>query len=106
MVSRKFKRIKVRVRTPISKTGNGAFPGGKINNLLLIGTNGDNGNDGKRYLVKGLRGLLNHSMMAIAEQYQKVEEKLDRIFSFLINYYTKSIVAFGPKSNEDYFLIG
>ena len=68
MVSRKFKRIKVRVRTPISKTGNGAFSGGKINNLLLIGANGDNGNDGKRYLVKGLRGLLNHSMMALAEQ--------------------------------------
>ncbi|MGC9780222.1 MAG: hypothetical protein HZR80_13335 [Candidatus Heimdallarchaeota archaeon] len=68
MVSRKFKRIKVRVRTPITKTGNGAFSGGKVNNLLLLGTNGENGNDGKRYLVKGIRGLLNHSMMAIAKQ--------------------------------------
>ena len=66
MIERKFKRIKVRVRTPIAKTGNGAFSGGKINNFLLIGTNSDN--DGKRYLVKGLRGLVNHSMMALAEQ--------------------------------------
>jgi len=68
MVSRKFKRIKVRVRTPIAKTGNGAFSGGKVNNLLLLGTIGKNGSDGKRYLVKGIRGLLNHSMMAIAKQ--------------------------------------
>lgn len=68
MVSRKFKRIKVRVKTPIAKTGNGAIAGGKRNNLLLLGTNGENGNDGKRYLVKGIRGLLNHSMMALAKQ--------------------------------------
>jgi hypothetical protein len=68
MVSKKFKRIKVRLRTPIAKTGNGSVSGGKINNLLLLGTNGENGNDGKRYLVKGLRGLLNHSMMALAKQ--------------------------------------
>ncbi|NHJ32015.1 MAG: hypothetical protein FK732_04050 [Asgard group archaeon] len=68
LVSRKFKRIKVRVRTPIAKTGNGVISGGKINNLLLLGTNGENGNDGKRYLVKGIRGLLNHSMMALAKQ--------------------------------------
>ncbi len=65
-VSRKFKRIKIEMRTPIAKPGNGQISNGKINNLLLIG-NGT-GKEGKRYLVKGLRGLLNHSMMTIAEQ--------------------------------------
>ncbi|MHA1306613.1 MAG: RAMP superfamily CRISPR-associated protein [Candidatus Heimdallarchaeota archaeon] len=55
--------------TPIAKTGNGAVSGGKINNLLLLGTmNGENGNDGKRYLVKGIRGMINHSMMALAKK--------------------------------------
>jgi hypothetical protein len=54
----------MRVRTPIAKTGNGAVPGGKINNLLVL----DNGEEGKRYLVKGLRGLLNHAMMALAKE--------------------------------------
>ncbi len=63
-ISRKFKRIKVRIKTPIAKTGNGAVPGGKINNLLVL----DNREEGKSYLVKGLRGLLNHSMMAIAKE--------------------------------------
>jgi hypothetical protein len=63
-VSRKFKRIKIHLRTPIAKTGNGSISGGKINNLLVL----DNGDEGKSYLVKGLRGLLNHSMMAIAKE--------------------------------------
>lgn len=67
-VSRKFKRIKIEMRTPIAKPGNGHISSGKINNLLLIGNGTEDGKEGKRYLVKGLRGLLNHSMMTIAEQ--------------------------------------
>lgn len=68
IVSRKFKRIKVRVRTPIAKTGNGTIAGGKTNNFLLLGSDSENGKEGKQYLVKGIRGLVNHAMMAIAKQ--------------------------------------
>lgn len=64
MVSRKFKRIKVRVKTPIAKTGNGAIAGGKTNNFLLI----ENGKEGKKYLVKGIRGLVSHAMMNRAKE--------------------------------------
>ncbi|MBD3189808.1 MAG: hypothetical protein GF308_04150, partial [Candidatus Heimdallarchaeota archaeon] len=67
MVSRTFKRLKIQMETPLATPGNGAVSGGKINNLLLLGT-GDGTKYGKRYLVKGLRGLINHSMMALAEQ--------------------------------------
>lgn len=64
IVSRKFKRIKVRVKTPIAKTGNGAIAGGKTNNFLLV----ENGKEGKKYLVKGIRGLVNHAMMNRAKE--------------------------------------
>ncbi len=37
---------------------------GKTNNFLLI----ENGKEGKKYLVKGIRGLVNHAMMNIAKQ--------------------------------------
>ncbi|MHA1435722.1 MAG: RAMP superfamily CRISPR-associated protein [Candidatus Heimdallarchaeota archaeon] len=67
-VSRKFKRIKITANTPISKPCNGHISGGKINNLLLISKGSEDGTEGKKYLIKGLRGLLNHSMMAIAKQ--------------------------------------
>ncbi|HUU77603.1 MAG TPA: RAMP superfamily CRISPR-associated protein [candidate division Zixibacteria bacterium] len=67
IVSRKFKRIKIVANTPIAKPGNGQISGGKINNLLLI-SNGTEEKEGKIYLIKGLRGLLNHSMMALAKQ--------------------------------------
>ncbi len=68
-ISRKFKRIIILAQTPISKTGNGPAVGGKVNNLLLLGNGSekDNGN-GKRYLVKGIRGWINHAMMAIAKE--------------------------------------
>lgn len=66
MVSRTFKRIKISFRTPIATTGNGPVAGGKINNLLVLGTLGTE--KGKHYLVKSLRGLVNHSMMTIAQQ--------------------------------------
>jgi hypothetical protein len=68
IVSRKFKRIKITAQTPIAKPGNGQVTGGKINNLLLISNGEENGKEGKTYLIKGLRGLLNHSMMALAKQ--------------------------------------
>ncbi|MHA1186975.1 MAG: hypothetical protein ACTSSK_08910, partial [Candidatus Heimdallarchaeota archaeon] len=67
-VTRKFKRIKITANTPISKPGNGHISGGKINNLLLIANGSEDGKEGKKYLIKGLRGLLNHSMMATAKQ--------------------------------------
>ncbi len=66
IVSRKIKRIKIKVKTPITKPCNGAVRSGKINNLLLLGNGG--GEEGKKYLIKGLRGLLNHSMMSVAKQ--------------------------------------
>lgn len=56
----------VQLETPIAKTGNGPAVGGKVNNLLLLGS--ENGKDGKKYLVKGLRGWLNHAMMALAKE--------------------------------------
>ncbi|MGC9778756.1 MAG: hypothetical protein HZR80_05895 [Candidatus Heimdallarchaeota archaeon] len=68
IVSRKFKRIKITANTPIAKPSNGQVSNGKINNLLLIGNGSEDGKEGKRYLLKGLRGLLNHSMMALAKQ--------------------------------------
>ncbi|MHA1638732.1 MAG: RAMP superfamily CRISPR-associated protein [Candidatus Heimdallarchaeota archaeon] len=67
-VSRTFKRITVRMRTPIAKTGNGTIGGGKINNLLSLGKEGRAGKEGTMYLVKGLRGLLGHAMMALAKE--------------------------------------
>ncbi len=67
-VSRKFKRIKITANTPIAKPGNGHISGGKINNLLLTSNGSGEEKEGKTYLIKGLRGLLNHSMMAVAKQ--------------------------------------
>lgn len=68
-VSRKFKRIVISAQTPISKTGNGPAVGGKVNNLLLLGNSSENDKEnGKRYLVKGIRGWINHAMMAIARK--------------------------------------
>lgn len=68
-VSRKFKRLVVKIETPITKTGNGPAVGGKINNLLLLGSGSENSKEnGKRYLVKGIRGWINHAMMAIAKR--------------------------------------
>ncbi|MGC9780503.1 MAG: hypothetical protein HZR80_14750 [Candidatus Heimdallarchaeota archaeon] len=71
-VTRKFKRLVIKIETPQAKTGNGPAVGGKINNLLLIGAEGGNGKDGKKYLVKGLRGWINHAMMTLAKE-QRVE---------------------------------
>jgi hypothetical protein len=63
---RTFKRLKIRLETPIATPGNGAVNNGNINQLLLLMNDGTK--HGKRYLVKGLRGLMNHSMMSIAQQ--------------------------------------
>jgi len=67
-ITRKFKRLVILLETPIAKTGNGPAVGGKVNNLLLLGSENGNGKDGKRYLVKGLRGWVNHAMMALAKE--------------------------------------
>ncbi|NPD90695.1 MAG: hypothetical protein HGN29_18445 [Asgard group archaeon] len=68
-VTRKFKRLVVEIETPIAKTGNGPAVGGKVNNLLLLGNSSENNKEnGKRYLVKGIRGWINHAMMAIAKK--------------------------------------
>lgn len=65
MAQRTFKRLRIRMETPLASPANGPHKsGGKINNLLVL--NGK-GND-KRYLVKGFRGLICHSMMALAKQ--------------------------------------
>jgi len=66
-ITRKFKRLVVKIETPITKTGNGPAVGGKVNNLLLLGSENGNGKEGKKYLVKGLRGWINHAMMALAK---------------------------------------
>ncbi len=66
-VSRTFKRIKITVRTSIAKPGNGQMARGNMKNLLLV-YNPNGGKEGKRYLVKGLRGVLNHAMMELAKQ--------------------------------------
>ncbi|MHA1435278.1 MAG: hypothetical protein ACTSO7_15660 [Candidatus Heimdallarchaeota archaeon] len=66
-ITRKYKRLVIRMETPIAKTGNGPAAGGKINNLLLIGNETKNGKDGKKYIMKGLRGWINHSMMSLAK---------------------------------------
>jgi hypothetical protein len=60
MSERIFKRIRIRIETPIASPCNGPTKKGKTNTLLNL-------NDGK-FLVKGFRGLINHSMMAIAQQ--------------------------------------
>jgi len=67
-ITRKFKRLVVRIATPIAKTGNGPAVGGKVNNLMLIGTEEGNGTEGKKYIVKGLRGWINHAMMTLAKE--------------------------------------
>jgi len=68
-VKRTIKRLEISIQTPIAKTGNGAVAGGKVNNLMLIGTTkGKKGKEGKKYVVKGLRGWLNHAMMALAKE--------------------------------------
>ena len=67
-IIRKFKRLVVTLETPQAKTGNGPAVGGKVNNLMLIGAEEKNGKEGKKYLVKGLRGWINHAMMALAKQ--------------------------------------
>jgi len=67
-ISRKYKRLVIRMETPIAKTGNGPAVGGKINNLLLLGNLTKNGSEGKKYLVKGLRGWINHAMMTLAKE--------------------------------------
>ncbi|MBN1329344.1 MAG: hypothetical protein JXA54_07715 [Candidatus Heimdallarchaeota archaeon] len=59
-VTRKFKRLKIIMKTPISKPGNGAINNGNVDSMLVL-------SDG-RFLIKGLRGLLNHAMMAVAKQ--------------------------------------
>ncbi len=67
-VSRNFKRIKITAKTAIAKPGNGQIRGGNTKSLLLIHNGQGYGREGKRYLVKGLRGLLNHAMMELAKQ--------------------------------------
>ncbi len=69
MIERKFKRIVIDAQTPIAKTGNGLAVGGKVNNLLLLGNGSENSkDDSKRYLMKGIRGWINHAMMALAKE--------------------------------------
>ncbi len=67
-VNRKYKRLVIKMETPIAKTGNGPAVGGKINNLLLLGNLTKNSSEGKKYLVKGLRGWINHAMMTLAKE--------------------------------------
>lgn len=67
-ITRKFKRLVIKIETPIAKTGNGPAVGGKVNNMMLIGAEGKNGKDGKKYIVKGLRGWINHAMMTLAKE--------------------------------------
>ncbi len=67
-VTRKFKRLVIKAKTPIAKPCNGSVNNSKINSLLVVSNGGENGEKGKRYLVKGLRGVLNNSMMALAKQ--------------------------------------
>ena len=71
-ITRKFKRLVIKIETPIAKTGNGPAVGGKVNNMMLIGAEGKNGKEGKKYIVKGLRGWINHAMMTFAKE-QRVE---------------------------------
>lgn len=66
-ISRTFKRIKITAKTAIAKPGNGQMGGGNTKNLLLVHNGQGYGKQGKRYLVKGLRGLLNHAMMEVAK---------------------------------------
>ena len=69
MIERKFKRLIITASTPIAKTGNGPAVGGKVNNLLLLGNGSENGkDDSKRYLMKGIRGWINHAMIALAKE--------------------------------------
>ncbi len=69
MIERKFKRLVISASTPIAKTGNGPAVGGKVNNLLLLGNGTENGkDDSKRYLMKGIRGWINHAMIAVAKE--------------------------------------
>ena len=67
-VSRTFKRIKITAKTVIAKPGNGQMARGNMKNLLLVYNGQGGAKDGKRYLVKGLRGVLNHAIMALAKQ--------------------------------------
>lgn len=68
VINRKFKRLVITIETPQAKTGNGPAVGGKVNNLMLIGAEENNGKEGKKYLIKGLRGWINHAMMTLAKQ--------------------------------------
>ncbi|RLI67224.1 MAG: hypothetical protein DRP02_14805 [Candidatus Gerdarchaeota archaeon] len=68
LVARTFKRIKIQAKTPIAKPGNGVIRGGNTTNLLLAYNEQAEGKAGSRYMVKGLRGMLNHAMMALAQQ--------------------------------------
>ena len=69
-IKRKLKRLVITASTPIAKTGNGPAVGGKVNNLLVLGNGSENNGkeDGKRYLMKGIRGWVNHAMIAIAKE--------------------------------------
>ncbi|MFW9922076.1 MAG: RAMP superfamily CRISPR-associated protein [Candidatus Thorarchaeota archaeon] len=67
-IEKKFKRLVIQLETPFAKTGNGAIVGGKVNNLMLIGAEGKDSKEGKKYFVKGLRGWINHAMMALAKE--------------------------------------
>ena len=68
VINRKFKRLVITIETPQAKTGNGQAVGGKVNNLMLIGAEENNGKEAKKYLIKGLRGWINHAMMTLAKQ--------------------------------------
>jgi len=67
-ITQRFKRLVIKLETPQTKTGNGPAVGGKVNNLMLIGAEGKNGKEGKKYIVKGLRGWINHAMMTLAKK--------------------------------------
>lgn len=67
-VTRKFKRLVIDVETVIAKPGNGPMNNGKTNNFLVVGKIAYGGEKtGTKYLVKGLRGWINHTMMALAK---------------------------------------
>ncbi|MHA1185312.1 MAG: hypothetical protein ACTSSK_00335 [Candidatus Heimdallarchaeota archaeon] len=67
-ITRKFKRLEIEMETPQTTTGNGPAVGGKVNNLLKIGKIGKGEKTGGKYIIKGLRGWINHAMMTMAKE--------------------------------------
>ena len=67
-ITRKFKQLIIELETPQATTGNGPAVGGKVNNLLKIGVIGKGEKTGGKYIVKGLRGWINHAMMTMAKE--------------------------------------